>query len=72
MTVAAAVRHFGLSPTATPQISDTTLRLIVIRDIHEKLPIRAVAERTGVARDKIPEVLRAAGIPLRGRGARIP
>jgi hypothetical protein len=36
----------------------------------ERLAVRTIAARTALGRDKILEVLRAADVPLRGRGAR--
>lgn len=69
-TVAAAVRHFGLVPPAREKVSKEERQLIVDLYARERLPVRAIAERTAASRDRVLEVLRTAGVPLRGRGAR--
>lgn len=69
-TVAAAVRYFRLSRREEVKVSDDELRLIVHLYTVDRLPVRVIAGRTAASRDKVLDTLRAAGVPLRGRGAR--
>lgn len=69
-TGAAAVRHFRLSRREEAKISGDELRLIVDLYTVDRLPVRVIVRRAAASRDKILETLRAAGVPLRGRGAR--
>lgn len=69
-TVAAAIRHFRLVRDDQTKITAGGRQLIVDLYTRERLSARAIAERTAASRDAILEVLRTAGVPLRGRGAR--
>lgn len=70
-TVASAIRHFGLSRPLPAKISDDARRQIVNMYTLERLTARAIAERTTSSRDTVLATLRATGVPLRGRGARM-
>lgn len=70
-TVAAAIRHFSLSRPDQPKITDGERQQIIDLYTRKRLPVRAIAEQSLASRDTILATLREAGIPLRGRGARI-
>jgi transposase len=69
-TVAAAVRHFGLTRSPSPKVSDEERQLIIDLYSVDRQSARVIARRTTASRDEILQTLRTAGVPLRGRGAR--
>lgn len=69
-TVAAAVRHFQLARSGHLKISEQDRRTIMELYERDRLPVRAIAARTGLGREAVLDVLRAGDVPLRGRGAR--